>query len=200
MKAKILSAIFVAAYLGTALAAHAADIPASGNWSSLASDRIAHKVGDVLTVIVYESSTASGSAENSVNKNSSFSGQVTAGNPTGFGSGISEAANLGLAHSADNAGTTTRAGTMVGEISVTVDEVLANGDLHVSGAQVLNINGERTRIAVKGIVRLADISGANAIVSTSLGNATIDYDGSGFVTESSHVGLLTRALNWLGLP
>jgi flagellar L-ring protein precursor FlgH len=180
--------------------ARAADLPPAGNWSSLASDRIAHSVGDVLTVVVYESSTGTGSAESTVNKSSSFQGQVSAGNPSGNSLAVNETASLGLAHNADNAGTTTRAGTMVGEISVTIDSLLPNGDLHVSGAQVLNINGERTRIAVKGRVRTADISPTNTILSTSLADATIDYDGAGLVTDSSRAGILTRALNWLGIP
>jgi flagellar L-ring protein FlgH len=177
----------------------ASDIPVTSNWSSLASDRVARSVGDVLTVIVYENSTGTDSAESTVNKSSAFQGQVSAGNPI-TGSGINEAANLGLGHDSDNSGTTTRAGTMVGQISVTVDAVLPNGDLHVSGVQILHINGERTRIAVKGRVRLADISSANVILSTSLADATIDYDGAGLVSESAKAGLVTRVLNWLGLP
>jgi flagellar L-ring protein precursor FlgH len=180
--------------------AHAADLAPAGNWSSLASDRIARSVGDVLTVIVYENSTGTGSAESTVNKTSSFQGQVSAGNPSGNSLAVNETASLGLGHNADNAGTTTRAGTMVGEISVVIDALLPNGDLHVAGAQVLNINGERTRIAVKGRVRTADISSANTVLSTSLADATIDYDGAGIVTDSSRAGILTRALNWLGIP
>ena len=180
--------------------AHAADLTPVGNWSSLASDRIARSVGDVLTVVVYENSTGTGSAESTVNKSSSFQGQVSAGNPSGNSLAVNETASLGLGHNADNAGTTTRAGTMVGEISVVIDALLPNGDLHVAGAQVLNINGERTRIAVKGRVRTADISSGNTVLSTSLADATIDYDGAGIVTDSSRAGILTRALNWLGIP
>ena len=193
-------ACLLAMLITASLEARAADLAAPGNWSSLASDHVAHNVGDVLTVIVYESSTGTGSAESTVNKSSSFRGQVSAGNPSGNGLAVNETASLGLGHNADNAGTTTRAGTMVGEISVTIDLLLPNGDLHVSGAQVLNINGEKTRIAVKGRVRTADISPTNTIFSTSLADATIDYDGAGLVTDSSRAGILTRALNWLGIP
>jgi flagellar L-ring protein precursor FlgH len=178
--------------------AHSADVSTASNWSSLASDRVARNVGDVLTVVVYENSTATDSAESTVAKSSSFQGAITAGNPNT--PGVSEAASLGLGHSSDNAGTTTRTGTMVGQISVTVDALLPNGDIHISGAQVININGERTRIAVKGRVRLADVSASNVIISTSLADATIDYDGAGLVSESSKAGILTRALNWLGIP
>lgn len=179
---------------------YASNLYVPGSWSSLASDRVARRVGDVLTVVVYENSTGTGSAENTVDKDTSFHGNISAGNPVSGRGGLQEAASLGMGHTADNAGTTTRTGAMVGEISVTVDALLPNGDLHVAGAQILNINGERTRIAVKGEVRLADISSSNTILSTSLADATIDYEGAGLVTESSKAGLLTRVLNFLGLP
>jgi flagellar L-ring protein FlgH len=178
----------------------AANLTARGNWSALASDRSARSVGDVLTVIVYESSNATNSAENTISKSSTFQGQISAGNPLIAGNGLNEAASLGLSHGADNRGSTTRAGTMVAQISVTVDSVLPNGDLHVVGAQVLNINGERTNIHIAGRVRPADISAGNAILSSSLADATIDYDGAGFVSDSTRPGLITRALNWVGLP
>lgn len=175
------------------------DLFARDNWSSLASDRTARSVGDILTVVVYENSTASGTADNNSRKSSAFQGQISAGNPQSV-SGLNEAASLGLGATSDNAGTTSRAGTMVAQISVVVDNVLPNGDLHVSGAQVLNINGERTNIRVKGNVRSADISASNIILSSSLADATIDYDGSGFVSKSAEPGILARALNWLGIP
>jgi flagellar L-ring protein precursor FlgH len=193
------SIFFAVACLTVCSQATASPSGTTGNWSALASDRVARSVGDVLTVIVYENSNGSGTAENIANKSSSFTGQIAAGNPS-TGSGISEAANLGLGYAADNAGSTTRAGTMVGQISVTVDAVLPNGDLHVSGVQVLNINGEKTRIAVKGRVRLADISASNVILSSSLADAAIDYDGAGLVSDSARPGIITRALNWLGIP
>jgi flagellar L-ring protein precursor FlgH len=201
MMRKLSAVLALAAAVGAfALPAFASDGPPPVvNFAALATDRIARNVGDALTVIVYESSSGSGSAENATNRNSSFQGQIAAGNPN-TGSGINEAANLGLGYSADNNGATTRAGTMVGQISVTVDQVLPNGDLHVSGVQVLNVNGERTRISVKGRVRQADITAANVILSTSLADATIDYDGAGIVSASAHAGIITRALNWLGIP
>ncbi len=88
---------------------------------------------------------------------------------------------------------------MVAQISVVVDKVMPNGDLHVEGAQALKINGEKTNIHVSGTVRLADITSGNAVLSSSLADAIIDYDGAGFVSASSEPGLITRALNWLDL-
>jgi flagellar L-ring protein precursor FlgH len=179
-------------------AAQAADLSAAKDWSSLASDRIARSVGDSLTVVIDENSAGSGTAENSADKNTTLQGQISAGNS--FLPSLNEGASLGVGHTADNTGTTTRSGSMVAEISAIVDSVLPNGDLHISGQQILNINGEKTTIRVQGRVRLADISASNAILSSNLADATIDYDGQGFVSQSSQPGLLTRALNWIGLP
>jgi len=182
-----------------AATARGADLVSHGNWSSLAGDRSARQVGDVLTVVVLENSSATDSAENSASKTSSFQGQFTAGNPA-TGGGVNAAASLGIAHASDNQGATARAGQMVAEISVVVDSVFPNGDLHVMGAQALKINGEKTNIRVDGRVRVADITAGNAILSSNLADAHIEYDGEGFVSKSSEPGLLTRLFNWLDLP
>ncbi|HEY4116145.1 MAG TPA: flagellar basal body L-ring protein FlgH [Rhizomicrobium sp.] len=180
--------------------AHATDLMPHGSWPGLASDRSSRAIGDILTVIIYENSQATNSAENVANKSSSFQGQISAGNPLVATNGLHESGGLSLAHTADNGATTSRAGTMVAELSVTVDQVFSNGDLHVTGSQALNINGEKTNIKVSGRVRLADISPSNAVLSTSLADAAIDYDGAGFVSASSQPGLMTRVLNWIDLP
>ena len=95
-------------------------------------------------------------------------------------------------------GCTGRSGGMVAQISVTVESVLPNGDLKVAGEQQLNINGDKTNIRIRGRVRQADISN-NAVLSNRLADAMIDYDGTGFVTNSAKPGLVARIFNWLGL-
>lgn len=188
-----------AAFPLCAVPARATDLVPRGNWSSLAADRSARSIGDVLTVVIYENSSATDTAENTANKSSSFQGAFSAGNPT-TGGGVNAAASFGLAHTSDNMGATTRAGQMVAQISVVVDKVMPNGDLHIAGAQALKINGEKTNIRVSGTVRQADITASNAILSSSLADASIDYDGAGFVSSSSAPGIITRVFNWLDLP
>ncbi|MBV8975796.1 MAG: flagellar basal body L-ring protein FlgH [Alphaproteobacteria bacterium] len=190
---------FLAAVLLGSVQAQAADLVSRGNWPSLAGDRSAHLLGDVLTVVIFENSLATNSAESSASKTSGFQGQFSAGNPT-TGGGINAAASLGLAHNSDNQGATARAGQMVAEISVVVDSVYPNGDLHVRGAQALKVNGEKTNISVEGRVRLADITSGNAVLSSNLADAHIEYDGQGFVSSSSEPGFLTRMFNWLDFP
>jgi flagellar L-ring protein precursor FlgH len=88
---------------------------------------------------------------------------------------------------------------MVAQISVRVDQVYPNGDLGISGAQALNISGERTNIRIRGRVRPTDISGNNTVPSARIAEAVIDYDGTGFVSRSARPGLVQRIFRFLGL-
>lgn len=173
--------------------ASAADLYAKGEWPALASDRQANQVGDSLTVLIFETATATNTTQSGTDRQTRLAGQVSGG-PS-----FNESGQLSLNGAFDGRGQTGRSGRIVAQISVVVDEVLPNGDLHVSGEQFLNINGERTRLKLKGRVRRADISAANAVVSTRLADVVIDYDGSGFTSRSAKPGILNRIFNMLGL-
>ncbi len=173
--------------------AQAADLSSNSRFAALGSDRVARAVGDSLTILIYENATASNDASSGSKKNSQLSGSLRTGGS------LDEDAALGLGGSSANQGSTGRSGHMVAQISALVEDVLPNGDLCVAGQQTLNINGERTLIRIKGRVRTADISFANAVLSSRLAEAAIDYDGTGFVTRSARPGIVSRIFNWLGL-
>lgn len=166
------------------------------NWAALASDRRAAAVGDILTVVVLENSTAANSATTGTRRENRLAGDISAGHA---GSGIAESGSLGLSGSFGGNGQTSRSGRMVAQISVRVDTVYPNGDLGISGAQALNISGERTNIRIRGRVRPEDISGENTILSARLADAQIDYDGTGFISRSARPGLFQRVMSFLGL-
>lgn len=177
-------------------AAQADNLYRHDNWPALASDRRAAQVGDVLTVVVMENSTATNTAQTGTRRDTRLGGDISAGHP---GSGINESATLGLSGSFGGNGQTVRSGRMVAQISVHVDTVYPNGDLGVSGASALNISGERTNIRIRGRVRPADIAGDNSVLSGRLADAQIDYDGSGFVSRSARPGLFQRIFSFLGV-
>jgi flagellar L-ring protein precursor FlgH len=183
-------AILLAA--GWAIDAAGADLYRADHYSPLIADRRAEHVGDSLTVIINESSTATNATSNQAAKNTSIGGQITANSRN-------QALQLGLNNSFDGSGQTGRSGKMVAQLSVIVVEVLANGDLRVAGDQSLNINGDRTKIKLSGRVRSADISSTNSILSTSLADAVIDYDGKGFTASSAKPGIIAKVFGWLGL-
>ncbi|MEO8113194.1 MAG: flagellar basal body L-ring protein FlgH [Phenylobacterium sp.] len=186
-------ALVIACGAALALPAAAADLYNRGGWSALASDRPAERVGDSLTVIIDQSSVASNSARNGSAKTTSVSGQISA-SPA-----YNRSAQLALAGDFSGSGQTGRADRMVAQISVVVDSILPNGDLHVSGEQTLNMNGEHIKIRIKGRLRRADISSNNTVPSTRLADASIDYDGAGLVSRGAKPGVVTRIFSWLGL-
>jgi flagellar L-ring protein precursor FlgH len=181
------------ALLTAAGGAAAQDLYRHDNWAAFASDRRASQVGDIVTVIILENSTAANSAQTGTRRESRIGGEISAG------AALNESAALGVRGNFDGAGQTSRSGRMVAQLSVRVDQVYPNGDLAISGAQALNIGGERTNIRIRGRIRPMDISGANTVLSGRIADAMIDYDGSGFASRSARPGLLQRVFSFLGI-
>lgn len=191
MWVRVACAVLLGAAIGSPI--HAADLYKPNSWSNLAVDRVARQRGDSITILIYENSTATNSARNGSKRSSRYGGRV------GYGSSFDKSVQLGLDNSFDGDSQTRRSGQMVAQISAVVDEVLPNGDLRVSGAQILNINNERTNIVVRGRVRREDITSENTILSSRLADAEINYNGNGFVTRGAKPGLVSRIFAWLGL-
>jgi flagellar L-ring protein precursor FlgH len=181
--------------LAAAPAAAAAQLYPHDNWAAMASDRRASAVGDILTVIVLENNNASNTVQTGTNRNTQIGGNITAGS----NNALNESASAGLRGQFDGAGQTARAGRMVAQISVRIEQVYPNGDLGIAGASALNIGGERTNIRIRGRVRPTDITGTNTILSGRIADAQIDYEGRGFVSRSARPGILQRIFGFLGI-
>lgn len=170
-----------------------AEAQTAGSWSALASDRTAATVGDTLTVVILETSSAASSAQSASRTDTRLVGSISAGGQ------VQESGGLGLQGAFDGRGQISRSGRLIGQIGVTVQEVLPNGDLRIAGAQTLNIDGERTAIHLTARVRPADVAGDNSVLSSRLADAQITYDGDGTLSRSGEPGWFNRVLTWLGL-
>ncbi len=168
------------------LSVAAEDLYKPGSWSNLAGDRTAEQVGDGLTVLIQEASQASDSNQIVHQGEGSLLGRYTANSDDGQGS-------LSGNYKASATGQHGRSGQMVAQISVVVDAVLPNGDLHVIGDQLININGEKTQIHLVGRVRRVDISPANLVYSSSLSDLNIVYGGPS-LTKGKERGRFLRRL------
>jgi flagellar L-ring protein precursor FlgH len=161
-------------------------------WAHVAADQRAHAPGDVLTVVVYQNAEARDAAANTSRKQHDLQGAIA-------GDAAQHSGSLSLNGAYTGQGEVSRSQSFVTQISVTVDAVEANGDLRVSGSQVMTINGEHTTIRVRGRVRPVDIDADNQVLSTRIGEAQIDYDGRGFVSRNAGAGLIQRLFGLLGL-
>jgi flagellar L-ring protein FlgH len=159
-------------------------------YRSLATDRRAYREGDVLTLLIFESATATTSANTSFNRKSKV--EARAANLESAVGG-----SLNTDNQFDGGGVEQRTGQVVARVSVSVTEVLANGDLRVKGDQTIALNRESQHIAVEGRVRPEDIASDNTVVSTRLAEARIELKGQGLLSSKERPGLLTRFFHWL---
>lgn len=182
----------LAALLCCSSAATAEDLYRDPSWSAMTSDRRAAMVGDILTVNIFQAAEATNSAQNNSRKSTDVSGSIDV-------PGFHKEGEIAFGGGYSGRGEVRRSERFISQMSLTVQEVLPNGDLIVGGDQFLLINGERTRIGVRGRVRSADIRSDNSVPSTRIADAQIDYDGRGFVSRSAKPGIITKIFRFLGL-
>ncbi|MBS0253869.1 MAG: flagellar basal body L-ring protein FlgH [Proteobacteria bacterium] len=188
------------ALIGSALAgpARADNLYKGGNWPAMASDRKASRVGDLLTIQVVANNSASNSVTQGTKKSTTAGAGLNASRSAGS-SDLARSGGVDFAGQYDGQGTSGRANRMAAQLSATVGEVLPNGDMIVSGWQMLNISGEKTNIKVTGRVRQEDISADNAVLSSRLADARIEYDGKGFTSRGALPGVVTQIFSLLGI-
>lgn len=192
MKRWVIASVTWTALLAATTGAAADDLFHDKEWAAVASDRSARHVGDILTIIVYQAAEARNAAQNTSRTRRAFEGALQSGS-------IDESASLSLDGSYAGQGEVRRSESFVTQISVTITEVLPNGDLLIAGDQEMRINGERTTVRVRGRVRPMDIMGANQVLSTRIADAEISYDGRGFVSRNARPNWLHRLFSLLGL-
>lgn len=176
-----------------------ADVQAWGWMNGLTLDRRARNVNDLVTIRVVENIVGSGTADSALTKGS----DVGIGVPSFFGlekklPGSVNPASLASAHTKTNfqgGGTTNRASTLTAQMTARVSDVLPNGDLVVEGVREIEINGDRQMVVLTGVVRTADITPGNEVLSTEIGQLRIRYFGRGLMKDNLKPGWLVRILN-----
>ncbi|NLO80727.1 MAG: flagellar basal body L-ring protein FlgH [Xanthomonadaceae bacterium] len=161
-------------------------------YGSLLQDRRAFQVGDILTVVLNESTQSSKSSGTSIGKTSS----VGIGVPRLFGRDQSDL-ETALAAERDFGGSakSSQQNTLRGSIAVTVHQVLPNGVLLVKGEKWLRLNQGDEFIRLTGLVRIEDIDHNNRVLSQNVANARISYAGRGALSDANSPGWLTRFFN-----
>ncbi len=159
---------------------------------SLVSNMKAHRVGDLITILITEKSKADASSKTKADNKTEASG--------GPGLGILNFVkpwDMSVENKYKGDGKTERAGNLEAEITARIIEILHNGDFRLEGTRMVNVNGEKTLIEITGVCRGKDIAPDNTIMSTYISDAQIAYNGSGIINDTSEPGVVTKILNWL---
>lgn len=162
----------------------------------LFSDSKAHRVGDVITIVLNERTVSQKSSNVSIAKesdNSLNAGPVLGTLPTyknlSLDTDISQNRDFSGESDAD------QSNRLEGNITVTVAEVLANGNLIVRGEKWMTLNRGDEYIRISGIVRPDDVTPENTVLSNRLANARISYSGTGDLANSNQMGWLSQFFN-----
>jgi flagellar L-ring protein precursor FlgH len=152
----------------------------------------ARNVGDILTIQINEKTAATKKGNSSASRQSSNAVSV----PTILGLPGKSFQGMELStsgnHKFEGKGESNSSDTFTGTITVTVIEVLPNGNLLVSGEKQLGINQGTEYIRFSGVVDPATIGFGNTVSSTQVADARIEYRGSGYVDEAQIMGWLAR--------
>jgi flagellar L-ring protein precursor FlgH len=169
----------------------------AGQQMELFADLKARRVGDVLTILLTESTAASKSA---VTKTTKTTGVTNTG-PTIFGKTITAGGvpifttTLNGADAFDGEGSSTQGNTFTGSLTVTVMEVQPNGNMVIQGDKTLKLNQGDEYVHVSGVVRSADIATNNTVTSDKVADAHISYSGKGVIDSANRMGWLARFFN-----
>ena len=192
MTHRILAAA-LAVLLLPAAAAEAESLYNENSYRPIAGDNKAYRVGDSITVQIIEQSSGTTTTDTSTQRTNNLNVGAQAFNGRQFNGAASVAGTF------DGGGTTQRTNKLLATLTVTVREILPNGDLKVSGEEVLTINDEQHKVDLDGRVRPVDVAGDNTVLSTRVADARIHYAGDGDLTDRQKRSWWRKLLDGFGL-
>src|SRR3984957_3719172 len=165
------------------------------------SDKRGVGVGDILTVVVQETSTANKNNATTTERQSSLSAAITSFlYSPGASSLLTKGGQLpAMAYNSDHkhsgTGAINDSESIVAEIAVRIIDVLPNGNLVLEGKRETAFSNERQTIILRGVVRADDVASNNTVLSYNVADANIHSIRKGTVTDSQNKGWFTRILD-----
>lgn len=166
----------------------------------LCQDSRARNVGDLVTIVVTESSEVDNSEDKSMSKSSgnSVTSDFQASSDGGLATQSATAA-LDLSNTAgrnfsgkasykDSRG-------FNDQITVSVVDVLPNGNLLLAGRRTLTIAGEQRNLVISGMVRAIDLGPDNKVNSRYVADLRTVYEGDGPSRRFVRQGWFSKAAN-----
>ena len=168
---------------------------AASGYAPLTSGARAAMVGDIITITLVERTQATKSTSADTNR----TGSIGLTPPTTGPFSLFQPSDVGAGGSNSFAGKggASQSNALSGEITVTIAQVFPNGTMLVKGEKALTLNRGDEYIRISGIVRQADVSPDNRVLSTRVADAKIIYTGKGEIARASRQGWLQRFFSML---
>jgi flagellar L-ring protein precursor FlgH len=153
---------------------------------SMIANKIAHRPGDLITVVINEAQNVSNQEASDFTKSTNLDYEMTKMDI--YGKLFDSLPNLG-ATSADGftgSATYSKKGSFTARLTAIVVDVMPNGNMVVEGRREVRIDDETKVIEFRGILRRWDITAQNTIDSELVAEATVTYSGSGPMTKATN--------------
>ncbi len=173
-----------------------------GGLSEMFINQKARRVGDIVTIKIVETASATNQASTNTDRKNDLSIGLTSlfgleNRYTPTSSFFNPFSSLTSAYGSEfeGAGATKRSGALEAFITARIVQQLPNGNMIIEGNREIRVNNENQIITLTGMVRPRDISAENIILSTYIADARISYSGSGIVNDRQKPGWLSRILD-----
>ena len=169
----------------------------------------ARGIGDIVTIKVVESSSASNEANTSTERDSSLTAKIDAflglekkytdpahpGYSAGRNFNPFGEINGGMTSAFEGSGATSRSGDLTAFITARVTDITPTGNLRIEGSREVEVNNEKQFITISGFVRPRDIASDNVVISTFISDARIAYTGDGVIDDRQRPGWMSNFVN-----
>lgn len=163
-----------------------------GAYRPLFEDVRARAVGDTLIVQISEKTAASKKGASKLDRSAETAAEVSALNKLPGRGLVGLNAAGSSSNSFNGAGEASSANDFTGAITVTVTDVLPNGNLLVSGEKQIAMSQGIEYIRFSGVVSPRTISASNTVASSLVADARIEYKANGYLDEAMVMGWLAR--------
>lgn len=159
-----------------------------------------YDVGDHLTILINQNTMIDNNEKKKLAKEAKASESFDfAGDSKGGLGEQSAAASLDISNDAkrsfDGEAESTIDNSFTDRVTVTVREVLPNGNLRVSGDRDIMVDANMRHLLISGVVRQADIAPNGTIGSDFVASLKVQYVGMGEHQAFARQGWLGRAFN-----
>ncbi len=167
---------------------------------SLFSDHKAKRIGDIITVLVMESNSATRNSSTKTEKKSDMSASISSfinGDLEGKlfrSAGVVQKPKLGTESQSkfEGKGAVNNSGSINSRFAVRVVDVLPNHNLLIEGVRRTSFSGESQTIVLKGTVRPQDVTPVNTVYSYHLADVSISLKDEGVVSDAQKKGWFSK--------
>ena len=168
------------------------------NYNSMYDDHRARSIGDIVTILITESTSASKDSKTDTNREDDITMSITsllyplANSKALTHKGALPKVDWESKKEFEGGGKMNNKETFSAKITARVIDVMPNGNLLVEGRRTVSMQKEQQTIVITGIIRPRDISQTNTIESQYIADMQVRYSGKGPIANNQRKGFLSH--------